>query len=281
MEVAAFGAHTFGFIWSHQPEAAIAAIAAEGCSCVQLMATPPHFDPWREDAVRTKALRAALSREKLDLLALDLASNDVNLASPSDEVRAFAVDAYRRAIARAVELGAPAVCIGSGRRHALFPGADAQLMDGFRRAFADVHAHGERQGVKLLIENHPQGLLAQAAAIAAFLAEEGYDDVGVIYDVANALAAGEAPAEGLAKLASRIAIVHLSDTPRAGWRHDPIGSGEVDFAGVAQSLRQAQFSGPVVLEIIADLPAQAIASGVGRLEALSWRFPHRRTDHRE
>ena len=48
-----------------------------------------------------------------------------------------------------------------------------------------------RAGVRLLLENHPQGLLARAETIDAFLAREGYDDIAVIYDVANALAAGE------------------------------------------------------------------------------------------
>ena len=278
MKVASFGAHTFGFIWSHSPQAAFAAIAAQGCDCVQLMATPPHFDPWRDDAGRTKALRAALAAERLELLALDLASNDVNLASPSADARAFAVDAYARAIARAAELGSPAVCIGSGRRHALFPDADARLMDGFRSAFAEVHACAARAGVRLLLENHPQGLLARAETIDAFLAREGYDDIAVIYDVANALAAGEDPADGAARLAPRLGVVHLSDTPRGGWRHDPIGTGDVDFAGVGASLRKARFAGPTVLEIIADDPARGIADGIVRLEAAGWNFPRSRTN---
>lgn len=273
MKAAALGAHTFGFIWSHSPEAAFAAIAARGCTCVQLMATPPHFDPWRTDAARTRALRDALSKNSLSLLALDLASNDVNLASPSADVRAFAVAAYAEAIARAVELGAPAVCIGSGRRHALFPGADAKLMDDFRRAFADVQAHAARAGVGLALENHPQGLLARADAIDAFLAAEGYDDIGIIYDVANAFAAGEEPADGVARLATRLSIVHLSDSPRGGWRHDPIERGDVDFRSVGAALEAVGFAGPVVLEIIADDPAQGIADGLAELARAGWTFP--------
>lgn len=281
MKVAALGAHTFGFVWSHEPQAAFAAIAAQGCTCVQLMATPPHFDPWRADAGRTKALRAALSREGLTLLALDLASSDVNLASPSVDARAFAVGAYRQAIARAAELGAPAVCIGSGRRHALFPGADARLQDGFRAAFAEIHAHARRAGVQLALENHPQGLLARADAIETFLAGEGYEDIEIIYDVANALAAGENPAEGLARLSRRIAIVHLSDTPRDGWRHDPIGSGDVDFDALRATLESFAYSGPIVLEIIDDDPARGIGDGVARLAARGWTFSLAKTNRWE
>lgn len=277
MNVESLGAHTFGFIWSHAPEDAFAQIASLGCKHVQLMATPPHFDPWREDAGRTKALRAQLAQSRLDLVAIDLASNDVNLASPSADVRAFSVAAYRSAIARAAELGAPALCIGSGRRHALFPAADGLLMDGFRRAFADIHRAADNAGLRLLLENHPQGLLARADRIADWLNAEGYDDIGVIYDVANALAAGEEAAEGISALGARLSIVHLSDTPRGAWLHGPIGCGDIDFGVAGAALRACGFDGPIILEIIADNPARAIADGLERLAAAGWVFPSART----
>jgi len=40
----------------------------------------------------------------MSLLALDLASSDINLASPSADVVDFAVDAYARGIDRGAEL---------------------------------------------------------------------------------------------------------------------------------------------------------------------------------
>ncbi|MDE2363434.1 MAG: sugar phosphate isomerase/epimerase [Hyphomicrobiales bacterium] len=266
------GAHTFGFIWASEPEAAFAAAAAQGCTAVQLMATPPHFDPWTQDAARARRLRASLERNRLDLIALDLSSSDVNLASPSVDVVAFAVDAYRRLIERAAELGAPQICIGSGRRHALFPHTRAKLSVPFRRAFADIHEFAARCGVRLALENHPQGLLDSAGAINEFLEDEGYADVTVIYDVANASAIGEDPASGLSKLGARVKIIHLSDAPRGVWRHDPIGSGDIDFSAVRAALHASAFVGPVVLEIIANDPAQGLADGVRRLKADGWRF---------
>jgi deoxyribonuclease-4 len=75
-------AHTFGFVWRTDAEAAFEAIAAAGFAQVQLMATPPHFDPWSTDPARTARLRHILERSGMELLALDLASSDVNLASP-------------------------------------------------------------------------------------------------------------------------------------------------------------------------------------------------------
>jgi deoxyribonuclease-4 len=116
-------------------------------------------------------------------------------------------------------------------------------------------------------------MLASAGQIEDFLAREGHDDIKVIYDVANAFAIGEEPAAGFAQLAPRVSVVHLSDSPRGAWRHDPIGSGDIDFVGVAKALAQHRFVGSVVLEMIAPDPAGGISDGLARLKELGWEFP--------
>lgn len=260
------GAHTFGFVWDRRAEEAIERLAANGYRAIQLMATPPHFDPWQQDAARTRRIRALIERHDLSLLALDLASSDVNLASPAPHVVDFAVDAYAAAIDRAVELGARWVCVGSGRRHTLLAKANDRLMASFRAAFARIHDKARCVGVSIILENHPQGLLASAAEMARFLDAEGYADMPVIYDVANAFAIGEDPVAGLVTLWSRLGIVHLSDSPKGQWRHDPIGSGEIDFAAIAALLRQLTYAGEIVLEILSDRPLDDLDAGAARLK---------------
>jgi len=264
---AALGAHTFGFVWRSNAAEAFEALGEAGFRHVQLMATPPHFDPWRSDASRTRTLRSLLGRYRLSLIALDLASNDVNLASPSRDVVDFAVDAYTKAIARAADLGARSICVGSGRRHALLASANERLMTTFKPAFARIHVEARRRGVGVALENHPQGLLADAETIEAFLSAEGYDDVRVVYDVANAFAIGEDPVRGLETLWPRIDVVHISDSPRGEWRHDPIGSGAIDFSAVGEVLRVREFAGTVLLEILCEKPVEGLVDGVVRLEA--------------
>ncbi len=262
----ALGAHTFGFVWRSSAAQALEALGEAGFRHVQLMATPPHFDPWRFDPSLTQTLRRLLGRYRLSLIALDLASNDVNLASPSRDVVDFAVDAYTKTIARAAELGARSICVGSGRRHALLSSANERAMTTFKPAFARIHAEARRRGVRVALENHPQGLLADAPTIEAFLSAEGYGDVCVIYDVANAFAIGEDPARGIEILWPRIDVVHLSDSPRGQWRHDPIGSGDIDFAAIADVVRSREFAGTVVLEILSDDPLGDLVDGVARLK---------------
>ena len=265
-------AHSFGFVWQESAEASFEHIAEAGFTQVQLMATPPHFDPWHEDAARTRRLRAILERSGMELLAADLASSDINLASASRDVVAFSVDAYRRAIARCAELGARWICVGSGRRHALLANANAELMRGFRPTFHAIVEEARRQGLGVILENHPQGLLADAAAIDRFLREEGLDDVLVIYDVANAIAIGEDPVDGLRLLGPRLGIVHVSDSPAGQWRHDPIGSGVIDFAAIGAALAALGFAGSAALEILSDDPLAGLVDGAHALAAAGWRF---------
>ena len=128
------------------------------------------------------------------------------------------------------------------------------------------------RGLGVGLENHPQGLLADAATIRGFLDAEEYRDVGVIYDVANAVAIGEDPVAGLATLGPRLRAVHLSDSPLGQWRHDPIGSGEIDFTAIGGELRRQAYEGPVVLEILSDNPLQGLIEGAQRLVRDGWSF---------
>lgn len=266
------GAHTFGFVWNSPAEEAIERIGEAGFRHVQLMATPPHYDPWKQDAALTKRLRHILDRHGLSLLALDLASSDINLASPSADVVDFAVDAYARTIDRAAELGARWICVGSGRRHALLDKANDRLMETFRPAFARIHAKAQQRGIDIILENHPQGLLADARTIARFLDEDGYSSIQVIYDVANAFAIGEDPVAGLETLWSRLGIVHLSDSPKGQWRHDPIGTGAIDFSAIAAFLDGRSFDGAIVLEILSHTPLRGLTDGVAALRAKGFSF---------
>lgn len=263
-----FGAHTFGFAFECDAETAFARLIEQGFTTLELMATPPHFNPWSSPPAVQARLRRKVEDAGGRLLALDLASSDINLASPAPEVVDFSVQSYQALVDRAAELGAEAICIGSGRRHMLLPNVNATLMPGFQAAFERIHARALKSGLRVLIENHPQGLLASAGAIRSFIESKGYPDTGVIYDVANALAIGEEATDGLTTLGDLTAIVHLSDSPRGAWRHDAIGTGDIDFAAILAHLARSGFQGPVVLETLAPDPMAALIDGVRRLNAL-------------
>jgi sugar phosphate isomerase/epimerase len=266
------GAHTFGFAWSEPSTATLERLTAFGFGNLQLMAIPPHFDPWATDRVQTRILRGIIEKASARLLAIDLSSADVNLASSMPEAVTFGIDAYIAAMDRCVELGAMAICVASGRRHALLAEVNAGLLDVYRAAFERIHEEAMKRDLGIVLENHPQGLLSQAGQIEAFLNSGGYPGVTVCYDVANAFAVGEDPVAGLTRLMPRLSIVHLSDSPAGQWRHDPIGSGAIDFRSIGKALHSAAFTGPVVLEILSPTPFDDLNAGVARLVEQGWEF---------
>jgi sugar phosphate isomerase/epimerase len=102
----------------------------------------------------------------------------------------FGVDAYISAIDRCEALGAKAICVASGRRHALLDTVDARVLDIYRAAFERIHEEAQKRGLSVVLENHPQDLLADAAQIEAFLSIGRYTGVTVCYDVAKLIEQG-------------------------------------------------------------------------------------------
>jgi sugar phosphate isomerase/epimerase len=266
------GAHTFGFAWSEPASTTLERLTSLGFGFVQLMAVPPHFDHWANDRVQSRIIRSILEKTSATLLAVDLSGGDIDTASAMPQAVAFGLDAYIAAMDRCVELGAKAICVASGRRNAPSDAGNAGLLDVYRTAFARIHQEATARGLGVVIENHPLGLLPDAASIDRFLTDGGYADVKVVYDVANAHAVGEDPVAGLTRLMPRLAIVHLSDCPKGKWRHDPIGSGGVDFRAIGKYLNDSAFTGPVVLEILSPRPFDDLSASVGRLIEQGWEF---------
>jgi sugar phosphate isomerase/epimerase len=106
------------------------------------------------------------------------------------EAVTFGVDAYISAMGRCEELGAKAICVASGRRHALLDTVNATLLDIYGAAFERIHEEAQKRGLSVVLENHPQGLLADAAQIEAFRSIGQYPGVTVCYDVAKLIEQG-------------------------------------------------------------------------------------------
>lgn len=264
------GLHTFGFARTHRLEQTLQPISEAGFRLVQVMASPPHFDPWATDPERTRSIRTLVERYEIDLLAADLASNDVNLASTSVDVVRFSKDAYLKTLSRCEELGIRSICVGSGRRHALFRVSDPDLIGVYRSALAEIVDAADRLDMRVILENHPLGLLPDAASIQSFLAEPGFGQVGVVYDIANALAIGEDPVSGLALLGTTVTAIHLSDTKLRRWNHDPVGQGDINFPALKNHLERSRYEGSLIVEIISDQPLKDAVASIDRLNAMGW-----------
>jgi sugar phosphate isomerase/epimerase len=255
-QAAELGAHTFGFVWSQDVVSTIEALAGAGFRLFQVLASPPHVDPFTAPPPLRRRIRDAVAACGGRIVSVDLAASEYNLASPVPDVLRFSIDCYRRAIGFAADIGAQSITVTSGRRHLLLPAPAGRLESVFVDALAVIAGVARDAGLTVLLENHPQGVFPDTPSMARLLDDARFGDIALLYDVTNALAIGEDPAAGLAAVLPHVGLVHLSDAPAGTWCHDPLGTGDVDLHRVFAAMADGRYDGPVVAEIISDRPLQ-------------------------
>lgn len=261
------GINTMSFMWRASAKDALETLAREGYRRFELMAQPPHFDPMMT-AAEAQAFARFLRDAGLHVESINLPSLDQNMASASREMRAYSVGLYERVIAIAQTIGAEAIIVVTGRVNPLIAPPRADVEGWFAEGFEKVLRSAERAGISLLLENIPIGVYATAQGLIDFARRFDTSRVGICYDIANAHFIGEDVAAGVHTVRSRLGIVHLSDTNRERWRHDPIGMGSCDFAGFARALREIGYARTSMLEIVAD---QAVHQSVeSHRKAVQW-----------
>jgi sugar phosphate isomerase/epimerase len=268
--VAEFVASTYTYLWRGGIEAAFAGIAEAGFDRVELLAAPPHVDAG-EPRVAADRIGAACRRAGVSVHSVVPSGVDVNLASPDSTMREWSVGYFVTIGRLAAEVGARWLIIHPGRRHPLRPAP----YDRYRQWVTDgVHLvldalSGVAVGV--LFENTPTGILDTGEECAQLVERVGADVLGVCYDVANGYMVEDVDA-GLTAAGRHLGLVHLSDTTRAAWAHDPIGAGEVDFARVAETLSALGYGGGFVLETLHEGDAvPGFAADLATLRQAGWR----------
>ena len=263
------GVNTMSYMWRAPARAALETLGREGYRRFELMAQRPHLDPMM-DRSEVKALSSFLRDAGLTVETINLPSLDQNLASASPEMRDYSVRLFERLIEMAGAIGAGGVVTVTGRVNPLIPPPRTDLEGWFGEAFARVLRAAEAADVHLWLENIPMGVYPRADELIAFADRIDSPMVGICYDIANAHFIDEDAPAGLRQVRSRLGMVHLSDTGRQVWRHDPVGQGSCDFAGFAAALRQIGYSGTSMLEIVADPPVEHIVASHRQLAQWGW-----------
>ena len=236
----------------------------------ELMAYPGHLWPFELGASARAAIRARLNDAGARVVALNMPNVDINIAAAVPEMRDHSVRILTGIIDLAGSLGAQGIVVGPGKANPLFPEPRAMLEDYFLTSLDRLHAVATNVGVELWVENMPFSFLPKAGDVMGALARFGREDVKVVYDAANAYFAGEDPCEALVEMAPRLALVHLSDTGTDVYRHDPVGTGTVDFEAVAEAVRRLDYAGTVVLEVISADPDRELPDSRRALEHRGW-----------
>jgi L-ribulose-5-phosphate 3-epimerase len=263
------GVNTMSFMWCSSAREALQALAREGYQRFEIMAQPPHLDPWMDRAQLTE-LAHFLRDNDLTVETINLPSLDQNLASASPQMREYSVRLYERLIGVAHALGAKAIITVTGRVNPLIAPPRDALEGWFGDSFAQVLEFAVRGGIELWLENIPIGVYPRADQLIAFAERIGSASVGICYDIANAHFIREDPVAGLEQLRSRLKIVHLSDTKHDAWRHDPVGQGSCDFAAFGRKLQEIEYTGTSMLEIVGEPPVEQIVGSHRKLVELGW-----------
>jgi sugar phosphate isomerase/epimerase len=185
-------------------------------------------------------------------------------------VRRFARRYLHDCVDLAADLEARYVVISPGMGRPLHPPPTTWLLDWLRAGLSELVEHADKRNVELLLENIPFAFLPKADALMAAIEEFPANRVGVVYDVANGVFAREGPLEGLTRVAPRLRLVHLSDTPLDKWEHASVGRGVVPFDRVRAALAELQYEGPQVLELVTPTPDRDVETSVAALRALGW-----------
>jgi sugar phosphate isomerase/epimerase len=255
---------------SHRAETCLARLADLGFQEVELMVHPGHLWPAELSTEQRGSIRRLLAQRGLRLTALNMPNIDINVAGAAPEMRAYSLDLLTEAVRLAGEIGARGVVIGPGKANPLFPADASELIGHFFAALDRLCPVAEKSGTALWVENMPFAFLPAIGPLTDALTRYGNDAVRVVYDIANAHFIAEDFADGLRQCRTRLALVHLSDTGRQIYRHDPVGLGTVPFAQLPRALAAVGYNALPMLEIISRDPDRDIVGSAIKLGQLGF-----------
>jgi L-ribulose-5-phosphate 3-epimerase len=251
-------------------EACLAQLANLGFEEFEVMVHPGHLWPAELSDGQRSALRRAIEQRKLQLVSLNMPNIDINVASASPGMRAYSLNLLVDIVRLAGELGARGVVIGPGKANPLFPAGTDELTQHFFDALDVLCPVAQASGTALWVENMPFAFLPAIGGPLDALKRYGNDAVRMIYDIPNAYFIGEDFADGLRQCSALLELVHLSDTGRQVYRHDPVGLGTVPFAQVPAALAAVGYNARPMLEIISQDPDRDIVASASQLALLGF-----------
>lgn len=261
---------TYAWLYDSPLPHALRSLADHGFETLELTTAPPHLHPPeldREDRTRLSRLLGDLG---LRVLSTNPTFCDVNLVSTNPEFRTLSEERMMADLELAADLEASFVVAVPGRLHSLAPAPLEISRPWLVEGLARLASRAESLGPALCLENNPYGFLGTSHELVEVVDEIDSTHLGIVYDVANALAIQD-PAAGLREVAHRLMLSHISDTWRDRWAHTSPGRGEVDFAAFAAVLGEIGYRGPTVYELIdMEPPDPRLARDIEFLSEAGW-----------
>jgi sugar phosphate isomerase/epimerase len=263
------GINTYPFLWTSTVGDAFPKIKSMGFNDIEVLTSPPFFPLSENGRMKASDFNNLVEQANVNICSLNIPGQDINLASPFEEMREFTVNQYLKLIEFAEQTSTPFIVMPPGRLHPLLPPDFEWIWKITKPYLEELVEYAEKKGVTLLIENIPSLFLQTAEQINWVTDEIKSNHFAVVYDVANGFMV-EDPSEAIYLLKDKIKLVHLSDTTKEKWGHNVIGSGFVDFAGIGKALSEVRYDGICMLEIIHPEAEKGIISSVEHLQNNGW-----------
>jgi L-ribulose-5-phosphate 3-epimerase len=269
------GVSTFSYIYTHSALDGLLHLADLGFRDFELVVIPPHIWPPDLDGAQRREIPRRLADRGLAIHSFCFPLDDNNLNSFLPEVRRLTLDMYAQVIDLAGEWQVPYVLLLPGKTHPFFPPPSEQMMDWLAEAIRELAPRAAGAGVQLLLENVPATFVPRSDDLMRAIDYAGEDSIGINLDIANARTAREDPAEAIRRVKDRLKLVHLADNDLTRHRKEAIGRGTLDFAPVADALREIGYDGFSMLEIITnDRPDEGIRESRDILARFGWDGAH-------
>jgi sugar phosphate isomerase/epimerase len=264
---------TFSHLWTSTAIDAIGEFVRHGYRAFEVPISSPHCWPNEMSAAMRSDAANRLQDYGATVPSLNAGGYDLNLASPAANMRRKSIDHLKDVIDLAVEWGAGDIVISPGTRRPMISPPLSRTFEWLYESLGTLLPLAEQADVRLLLENTPYCFRPTIGEMAAVVKEVQNHNLQIVYDVANAAYIGEDPVTGLLSHHSAIALLHISDTGREEWGHDPIGTGVINFEGLGEALEATGKTDNVVLEIIREKdPVVESDLGIQELKNKGWKW---------
>ncbi len=198
------------------------------------------------------ALRSAVAGSGVPLLTMCLSAHRrFPLGSHSAEVRRRGVDIFEKAIDLAGDLGIRIIQVGG--YDVFYEPHDDGTVSRFVEGLCQAADLAGRAGVMLALENVDVPATASMAASLEVVAAVDSPWFQVYADMANLAAMGYDSPQQLTLTGKHLVAVHVKDGLPNVVRGVPFGQGIVPFAAVFAALAALRFSGPLTVEMWAEM----------------------------
>lgn len=263
--------NTFSYLWSATAIDAIAELADNGYETFEVPISSPHCWPDETSSSERSAIYARLNEYGAKIRSLNAGGYDINLASPGANMRRKSIEHIKSVIDLAVAWDVPEVVISPGTRRPMISPSLEKTYGWMYESLAILIPVAKQAGIRLLMENTPYCFTPTIQDLAGIVRTVNDDSLKIVYDVANAAYIGENPVASLLENHESIGLVHISDTGRETWGHDPIGTGVIDWDGLGKAVKTTCGVNNVVLEIIREEnPVQEFKKAMQDLKNQGW-----------